>query len=412
MKTNRNMLTVVMVMAAIALTAGSAKAALIKITGVSASASSQEGASRSAQHTVNESGFNPATHTVTETNPNNTLWNTSNGVTKAATWIRFDMGAEEDIAEMWVFNYNDPFRNAENRRFITADIWYSNTGATANPTDATPGDWTKLTNDQSFTEAPYTTSYSTPDKLTLNLDDTRHVLMNDIVNNGATQWGNGYGLSEVEFFTTGGGPPAPPPSGGVIVYNFDDANAVVDVNEVSSLGISASVWEVGGNAGLQFLNGRVETHIRRDAPQFNEFSVTIPDGVVVDLTQLDFEFGWDEAFHPNTVTPQWLLTVLPTGTGTPNSGALPTITAGGLFGQDESVWLDGLTGLTNTTVTFQFELSDLPAENREHPNRRFTFDDVTLTLEVPGADVIPEPATLSLLGLGALLALRRRRRRK
>jgi len=32
--------------------------------------------------------------------------------------------------------------------------------------------------------------------------------------------------------------------------------------------------------------------------------------------------------------------------------------------------------------------------------------------ELTQADIIPEPATLSLLGLGALLALRRRRRRR
>ena len=178
---------------------GSTDAAIIKITGVTASASTQEGAGRAAQHTVDESGFNPATHTVTATNPNYTMWNTSNGVTKAATWIRFDMGAVEDIAEMWVFNYNDTYSNAENRRFVTADIWYSNTGATVNPTDATPGDWTKLTDDQAFTEAPYTATYDTPDKLTVGIS-AQPILMNDIVNNGVTEWGNGYGLSEVEFF--------------------------------------------------------------------------------------------------------------------------------------------------------------------------------------------------------------------
>jgi len=38
------------------------------------------------------------------------------------------------------------------------------------------------------------------------------------------------------------------------------------------------------------------------------------------------------------------------------------------------------------------------------------FDNVQLTAAPVGGDIIPEPATLSLLGLGALLALRRRRR--
>jgi len=183
---------------ALALFAGSLQAA-VKLTGVTASASSQEGSARAATHTVNESGFNAATHTVTETDPNNTMWNTANGVAKADTWIKFDMGSSSTILQVWVFNYNDTYENAENRRFVTADIWYSNTGATTNPTDATPGDWTKLTNDQAFTQAPYSTNYNTPDKIDLGLT-TRYILFNDIVNNGPTKWGNGYGLSEVEFF--------------------------------------------------------------------------------------------------------------------------------------------------------------------------------------------------------------------
>ncbi len=66
------------------------------------------------------------------------------------------------------------------------------------PTDATPGDWTKWGDDQPFLEAEYNNSYDTPTKIDMNLI-TRHVLFNDIVNNGPTEWGNGYGLSEVEF---------------------------------------------------------------------------------------------------------------------------------------------------------------------------------------------------------------------
>ena len=72
-----------------------------------------------------------------------------------------------------------------------------------NPTNAAPGNWVKFANDYSFSEAsPYNPSssnpYKTPTAVSLNVS-ARYVLMNNIVNGGMTYWGNGYGLSTVEF---------------------------------------------------------------------------------------------------------------------------------------------------------------------------------------------------------------------
>ena len=63
-----------------------------------------------------------------------------------------------------------------------------------------------------------------------------------------------------------------------------------------------------------------------------------------------------------------------------------------------------------TTLTFSFvsDGSDVLIEMDMTGGRHFKFNGFELS--AVGADVIPEPATLSLLGLGALLALRRRRR--
>lgn len=177
----------------------SGRADVVYHTGVVATAST---AQRPASLLTNYSGFNFATMTVTATNPNNTMWNTDNGVTKAATWVMFDLGEVTDIGDMIVFNWNFTGDTSQNRRFVTADVWWTASAPTVtNPTVDTPGNWTRLLNDLAFAEATYTTSYNTPTEVALNLPAARYVLMNDVVNAGSTTWGNGYGLSEVLFTT-------------------------------------------------------------------------------------------------------------------------------------------------------------------------------------------------------------------
>lgn len=181
------------------------------ITGVTASASSEE-APVSNLVDYAKSTFDAANHWVIG---EGSIWNTTNGVSKASTWVKFDMGEVKTLGQMSVFNYASygTDTNCHNRRFVTADIWYcASTPTVDNPTDAAPGNWLKLNNDYSFSEAsPYhpTSSdpYKTPTSVSLGVS-ARYVLLNDIVNGGETVWGNGYGLHTVEFYTASAPEPA------------------------------------------------------------------------------------------------------------------------------------------------------------------------------------------------------------
>jgi len=195
-----------------------------------------------------------------------------------------------------------------------------------------------------------------------------------------------------------------------IVYNFDDADGVVDSNDFG-LGVTAGDWifdvDAGGSA---FQNGRAEAGVRVDgaAPTpypIMKFSVAIPAGVTVDLTSLDFQHGFNETFHPNAITPYWELSIT-TGSATPDTGSLGagTVNAAGFFSQDESVALSGLTGLTDTTVTFEFTFKTDEGRGNSLA-RAHTMDNVVLT-----GTAVPEPSAL-LLGLLAGLGLVARRRR-
>jgi hypothetical protein len=69
-----------------------------------------------------------------------------------------------------------------------------------NPTDAKHGNWIKLKR-ASFYKAHLSDYYSSPDKINIHVL-ARYVLMNNIENFGPLPgYGNGYGLSEVEFTT-------------------------------------------------------------------------------------------------------------------------------------------------------------------------------------------------------------------
>ena len=181
------------------------------IGGVTASASANEGSTRLPANLVNNSGMyytttdNPAAH---NNDGNNIEWNTG-GITRSSTWVKFDLGSAKAIGQMWVWN-NDCYAGYSSRGFKTADIWYAATTPTVtNPTDATPGNWTKLSNDYSFNKGTTTGQWSEPlyyyleandkNKVTMNVS-AQYVLMNDVYSWGWTSGNNDHiGLSEVKF---------------------------------------------------------------------------------------------------------------------------------------------------------------------------------------------------------------------
>lgn len=167
-----------------------------------------------------------------------------------------------------------------------------------------------------------------------------------------------------------------------IGFDFDDGDGLVDFNDFGK-GVVVSDWFFdvdGGSSAYQ--NGRAEAGMRDDgaAPTPHPvmgFSVTIPADVTVDLTSLAFDHGFNETFHPNAKTPEWSL-VISTGSASPDNGSLPTLTAAGYVSEDETLALSGLTGLTDTTVTFEFTFTIAEGGNNSL-SRAHTMDDVVLT---------------------------------
>ena len=164
-------------------------------------------------------------------------------------------------------------------------------------------------------------------------------------------------------------------TGGTLVYNFDDGDGVVDTNTIGS-GVTSQNITLNSAGGSAFQNNRAEVAVRVPSPTIS-WTVNVPAGTTLNLTSLSFQHGFNETSHPNNLTPSWTLSVS-TGSGTPSTNNLPTVTSVGFTSQQENITLNGLTGLTNTTVTFTLTFST--AENRNNSlARAHTVDNLTLT---------------------------------
>jgi MYXO-CTERM domain-containing protein len=145
------------------------------------------------------------------------------------------------------------------------------------------------------------------------------------------------------------------------------------------------------------------------------FTVTIPSDTTVDLTSLAFDFDYLSTNNGGADVYQGWTLGISTGSGTPNSGStgpipVGNIALGGAYLDEVDITLSGLTGLTDTTVTFTIGLDNgvnSSFGNGSANNRRTVVDNVTLTGEVVP---VPEPASLAtgLLGLTMIAARRRR----
>ncbi len=189
-----------------------------------------------------------------------------------------------------------------------------------------------------------------------------------------------------------------------IAYDFDDADGVVDSNNFTD--VSAEDWIITSAGGTAFQNGRAEGGQRdtSNGPGTQSFTIVIGAAVTADFTSLSFERGFNETIHPNTNDPAWVLT-MSTGSADVMSGVLPTVVAIGYTSSFENLTLSGLTGLTDTTVTFTFDFTD-PAKSNSLA-RADTMDNVVLTGTFAA---VPEPSSTALLGLGGLALIMRRRK--
>jgi hypothetical protein len=173
-----------------------------------------------------------------------------------------------------------------------------------------------------------------------------------------------------------------------------------DSNDFGS-GITASVWSatsptrsIGFSGGA---GGQVQAQKSADTDT-HTFSITIPDlaGATVDLSSLSFNWG---EFGSEGGVPTWTISST-VGSITPN-----TATSTNGSSQLSTLALSGMSGLSNTTVTFT--LLDNAQGNNKNNTFYTWFDNVNLTGVVNPA--VPETSAALLGGLGMLLILRRRR---
>lgn len=196
----------------------------------------------------------------------------------------------------------------------------------------------------------------------------------------------------------------------IIQYDFEGNTAEATTNDLASLGVVAgeiqTSIDLGGDTGIA--NDRWQRKLLDPNTTNMSFTITIPQGVTLDLTELNFVFGIDSRQGSNDTFAQWDLTIS-TGSASPDSSGpvlLEGTNANDYREDDYTVTLSGLTGLTDTSVTFDFLVNygvqpDFSGGGNNN-NRHAFFDDVTLT-------VIPEPSTAGILAIFAGAALLRRR---
>ncbi len=190
-----------------------------------------------------------------------------------------------------------------------------------------------------------------------------------------------------------------------IEYNFDDGNGVVDVNTFG--GVVAGDYTLTSTGGTAFnptvnpspgtdpkarIGARKLTH----GGAFMSFTATIPAGVTADLTNLAFEQGVESSGLVD-ITPLLRLTINVGGTDVSvnDYNNLAATSGAGFWSINEDIALTGLTGLTDTTVTFTFDFTQESAANSVNILAN-TMDDVVLTGTATGTPA--EPAVIQSFG--------------
>ncbi|MFC1805603.1 beta strand repeat-containing protein [Planctomycetota bacterium] len=213
-------------------------------------------------------------------------------------------------------------------------------------------------------------------------------------------------------WTQGVGPDCPIDSG---QYEFSDSSTGTVADIAGWIGADRDGWIAnGGTYGRDQTTGNLQGSVARQS--------AAPDGVHYYLSNGG---GWgnpagglivsDAPLATVEANATYILSMLANGSATP---IVLDLLAGGVVVTPTSLvdptlgsaWQEfsrtydpaSLAGFIGQDLTIQLGVGRGAAGDQSH------FDSVQL--KVLRADVIPEPATLSLLGLGALLALRRRRR--
>ena len=129
-----------------------------------------------------------------------------------------------------------------------------------------------------------------------------------------------------------------------IIFNFDDNDAVVDVNEFVGQGVVVSDFvhlRPGDPTTIRLANGRAEA-LAKSPDVTHQFTVTVPPGLTLHFEELSFDVGFRGG---DPLRNDWEV-VLSDGAATPSSGSsLVSSTS-------VTVALTGLDELSDTDVTF------------------------------------------------------------
>lgn len=139
---------------------------------------------------INGVGLVGDVHGNSSSSPN-TMWLTGTGAAVSGAWFTVDLQQDCNVTTMRIWNYNEA-GGWVNRGVAKADIYTALDARTNSPGNA---GWTLLQANQSFTKAPGTTNYNTPDEIVIDK------LIRYVGLRITSNWGDtGYvGLSELQF---------------------------------------------------------------------------------------------------------------------------------------------------------------------------------------------------------------------
>ena len=184
----------------------------------------------------------------------------------------------------------------------------------------------------------------------------------------------------------------------VTQYTFDGSTK--DASNTAA-NITASIFD-SSDGTVDFFGGNPSSgdaiaDIGWKGGNYFYFSVTPAEGYYLTLSDLQF----DDYKGPG-LGDSWEVTYLLGSTGSFSSAGTGLLHSSWSL---DTVNFSGVTELQNATDTVTFRILAIGTSN---DNKYWYLDNVTLTGEV--TTVVPEPATICMLGLGGLGLLRRKRR--
>ena len=189
-----------------------------------------------------------------------------------------------------------------------------------------------------------------------------------------------------------------------LLFNFDSNTGDCSLITFQS-GVGISKITIGGHeASSEYYASFTSQKAKLSAREPNHtlmFTVSIDEATSISLDQISFDYGFNEAHHPNEISPFWSLQISQ-GNGRPSKGALATISQESKPSSKQTIQLKGLESLSNTEVTF---ILTFHTKEKRHAalNRSHIIDNIKLsgtTLSSPAK--APNSAGTALMSIGGI----------